>query len=83
MRRCLRSVVENPLPLSRRVCVPAAQRLASTKAENAASESSLSVGNVVCGVALVGTLGGAANFLLDFPEPCKLALSAAEQAANW
>ena len=34
---------------------------------------------MVCGLALFGTVGGATKFLLDFPEPCQLALQVAEK----
>ena len=52
--------------------------------EQAAATSSVPpqdsmLGNLVCGAALLGTAGGAINFLLDFPEPCRVAMTTAEQ----
>ena len=48
-------------------------------ANQPASDRLFTVGNVVCGLAVVGTVGGAVNFLADFPEPCQIAVAAAEQ----
>merc|ERR1712086_420392 len=70
---------------SRLVCAQGSQALrrrcttqAGIKAEIPPPSSGL-IGNMVCGLALFGTVGGATKFLLDFPEPCQLALQVAEK----
>lgn len=57
----------------RSLCVAAAATAASAKpaAPEPEAASAFSFGNFVCGAALVGTVGGAVKFLIDFPEPCQ------------